>query len=40
MGHMSAGAYVPGQTINLLINVDNKSDQPISEFIVRIVQVI
>lgn len=33
------GAYTPGQTINLYIKANNKSDQPVSGFSVQLIKV-
>lgn len=33
------GGYTPGQIINLEVNVDNQSDQPVSDFTVQLIKV-
>lgn len=33
------GGYTPGQVINLEIDVDNQSDQPVSDFTVQLIKV-
>lgn len=33
------GGYTPGQTINLEVEVINKSDQPVSDFSVQLIKV-
>lgn len=39
VGRLPVGGYAPGQTINLLLSVANKSDQPVSEFTVQLIKV-
>lgn len=33
------GGYTPGQVINLEVNVNNQSDQPVSDFTVQLIKV-
>lgn len=39
VARMPVGGYTPGQTINLELNVNNQSDQPVSEFSVQLIKV-
>lgn len=36
---MPVGGYTPGQNINLELNVNNQSSQPVTEFIVQLLKV-
>lgn len=33
------GGYTPGQTINLELDIINRSDQPVSDFTVQLIKV-